>query len=208
MGPFNVCSLDPGVRTFQTVYSPDGSSYKIGHEDAGRLIRMNRHLSNLQSKINCCKKFKSKRKVRKLFKYRKAYFRLSSKIRNMVDELHKKTIAFLVSRFNTIIIPDTNIIKMVSRKFRNISKGTVKSMLMYFHYRFRERLLMKSKICNNLKVHVIGEEYTTKTCGRCGILNDKIGSKKEFKCNSCKIRNIFIKYITERAIFNEDGVAS
>ena len=211
---YNICSLDPGVRTFQTVYSPDGSSYKIGHQDAGRIIRMGYYLSELQSKIDICKNKSIKKEDKrednkqsyKLYRYQKAFHRLSDKIRNSIDEMHNKTINFLIQRYNTIIIPDTNLKNMVSKKTRKINKETVRTLLTYSHYRFRERLLMKAKITEGLKVCVLGEEYTTKTCGNCGELNEKVGSKKEFKCPKCKIcldrdingaRNILIKYITE-----------
>jgi len=214
---YNICSLDPGVRTFQTVYSPDGSSYKIGHQDAGRIIRMGHYLSKLQSKIDICKnnacKNDSKNDDKKdqpsyrLFRYQRAYHKLSDKIRNSIDELHNKTINFLIRRYNVIVIPDTNLKNMVSKKARKINKETVRKLLTFSHYRFRERLIMKSKIQKGLKVYTLGEEYTTKTCGKCGLLNNKVGSKKEFMCKQCGIcldrdlngaRNILIKYFTER----------
>ncbi|CAG8439319.1 5949_t:CDS:2 [Scutellospora calospora] len=50
------------------------------------------------------------------------------------------------------------------------------------------------------------EEYTSKTCGVCRIINDKLGSSKVFKCKDCGYvydrdfngaRNILLKYLTE-----------
>ena len=218
---FKICSLDPGIRTFQTVYSLDGSSYKIGHQDAGRIIRMSHYLSKLQSKIDICKNNQNKDKTAKsykLFRYQRAYDRLSDKIRNNIDELHCKSINFLVKKYNTIIIPDTNLKNMVSKKTRKLTKETVRKLLTFSHYRFRERLLMKSKIQDGLKVHVLGEEYTTKTCGKCGNLNNNVGSKKEFRCIKCGLcldrdvngaRNIMIKYFTEQKSYSKkNSVAS
>ena len=48
---------------------------------------------------------------------------------------------------------------------------------------FRLRLIAKAQY-HNAKVVVCGESYTSKTCGKCGALND-IGSSKNFECTEC-----------------------
>lgn len=64
---------------------------------------------------------------------------------------------------------------------------------------------------------IIGEEYTTKTCGNCGTLENNIGDKKEWSCKNCKVsfdrdingaRNIMLKYFTENASSLSDGTGS
>ena len=73
-------------------------------------------------------------------------------------------------------------------------------MLSLSHFRFREILTHQ---CNkfNVKLNIVDESFTTKTCSNCGVLND-IGRSKHYKCNSCKFEcdrdinasiNIFIK---------------
>ena len=192
-----ICSLDPGIRTFQTIYSPNGHVYKIGSSDVSRLMRLCYHLDKLQSKYNKAKKKKH---------YKRALYKARRRIRNIVDELHCKSINFLIKNFRYIIIPNTNLKSMTLKKNRKLNNKTVRNLLTLSHYRFRERLIMKSKIINGLKIIVLGEEYTSKTCGKCGELNE-IGSKKDWKCNKCKVhidrdingaRNIMIKYMTER----------
>ena len=90
-------------------------------------------------------------------------------------------------------------------RYRKINNNTVRTMLMLSHYSFKQKLQHK---CNeyNKKLIICTEEYTSKTCGRCGELNDTLGSSKTFKCPSCKLiidrdingsRNILIKYLTE-----------
>lgn len=53
-----------------------------------------------------------------------------------------------------------------------------------------------------LTITQVTEEYTSKTCGNCGELNEKLGSNKTFECQKCKIvidrdcngcRNILLK---------------
>ena len=76
-------------------------------------------------------------------------------------------------------------------------------MLLWSHYRFRQRLLNKSRE-HSCKVIVCDEAYTSKTCGECGILNGRLGGSKVFKCETCKAqfdrdangaRNILLRYL-------------
>jgi putative transposase len=56
--------------------------------------------------------------------------------------------------------------------------------LMWRHYKFREKLLHRSRrsLC---EVKIQNESYTSKTCGSCGELNQKLGSSDTFLCPSC-----------------------
>ena len=69
------------------------------------------------------------------------------------------------------------------------------------HYKFKERLRFKCSEYGSTMVDCT-EEYTSKTCTRCGILNNKLGSSEVFRCPHCKLeidrdingsRNIFLK---------------
>lgn len=182
----NQCSLDPGVRTFQTVYSPTpGLCYKIGHNDMKRIFRLCKHLDTMISQ-----------KVK-----RKAQMRLRSRIRNLVTELHCKTAKFLLSKFNEIILPSFNVSQMVKRSNRKIRSKTVRQMLCWRHYGFKQRLLMAAERIG-AKVYIRGEEYTSKTCTHCRNVKNNLGGAKMYKCSECKLvadrdccgaRNIFIK---------------
>ena len=56
----------------------------------------------------------------------------------------------------------------------------------------------------NSKILIITEEYTSKTCGNCGVLDNNLGCKNTFNCKSCNVaidrdtngaRNILLKYL-------------
>ena len=59
-------------------------------------------------------------------------------------------------------------------------------MLLWAHYRFRQRLLAKAQQYGK-NVVIVDEAFTTKTCTRCGVLNPNVGGKKTFTCNACHL---------------------
>lgn len=195
--PENKClcdsvALDPGVRTFQTFYSSNGIAGELGKDFIkNRIIKHRSKLDYLDS-IECYGKTK--------YNIRKRKFLLRTKIKNIVSNLHWKTADFLCKNFKTIIIPKFETRKMVKKYKRNISTTTVRNLLTLSHYKFLQKLTHKTKQYGTNLIHIT-EEYTSMTCGNCGILN-KIGSKKIYKCNICKItidrdinaaRNIMLK---------------
>ena len=181
------CSLDPGLRTFQTVYSK-GNCYKFGNNAI-------KEIKPLISRIENKKKFEGTKW------YKKYSSRLYEKMYNKISDLHWKTIKYLVKRFDNIIVGKLNTSGIV-KKEGNLCKKLRNLALQLQHYTFRERLKFKGKEYN-CNVIVQDEAYTSKTCGKCGELNRKLGSSKIFNCSRCKFkydrdlngaRNIMIKY--------------
>ena len=77
--------------------------------------------------------------------------------------------------------------------------------MVWSHYRFRQRLINKSREYPWCSVVITQEPFTTKTCGACGKLHHKLGSSKTFKCPQCNYtadrdanaaRNILIRHVT------------
>lgn len=193
------CALDPGVHTFITTYSPDGTSYKLGDEAACRLYRLQMHLDRILSDIDTCKKRgKSLRHKRGL---KRAAERLRARIKNLTADLHWKTAAFLCDRYATIVIPPFETQRMSRRAGRRLRKKSVRQMQVLPHYTFRQRLLHAASL-KGVAVLVMGEEYTSKTCGACGFIHRRLGGAREYRCPSCEVRydrdaggarNIFLK---------------
>lgn len=208
-----IISLDPGVRTFMTGYSPEGTIIEWGKGDVQRIYRLCHAHDKLQSKW-------SQKGVRHRRRYRlkKAARRIRKKIRNLVDELHKKLTKWLVSSYETVLLPKFETSEMVWRGKRRIGSKTARQMLMWSHYRFQQRLMNKTREYKNSRVIICDEAYTSKTCGRCGELHEKLGGNKTFRCPHCGIkmdrdmngaRNILLRYLTLRAAPHlKDGVGS
>ena len=74
--------------------------------------------------------------------------------------------------------------------------------LHYIFYKFKERLKHRCDLVNT-KLHIVDESFTSKTCTRCGSLNN-VGSSEVYECRVCELvidrdvngaRNIFIKNV-------------
>lgn len=183
--------MDPGVRTFQTFYSPEGLCGKIGEEYVIKRV------SPLLEKHDI---------MQSLGKNKKCSL-LRTKVRNVVDDLHRKTSKFLCETFQTIVVPpfETQDMVMIPKTTRRkITSKVARNMLTLSHYRFQQCLKHQANKYKRVVIHV-NESYTSKTCGCCGLINNNLGGSKTFKCKNCHLeidrdlhaaRNLCLKAMT------------
>ncbi|KAG2381876.1 hypothetical protein C9374_005668 [Naegleria lovaniensis] len=198
-----VVALDPGVRTFQTTFDLNGYSTKWGSGGAERIGRLCCAYDKLQSKW-------SQPEVRhcKRYKYKRAGRRIQQKIRNIVDDLHKKLCLWLCRNYQVILLPSFETQKMVKKLHRRINSKTARKMLTWSHYRFKQRLLHKAREYPWTHIYIVNEAYTSKTCSCCGHIHT-VGSSEVFRCPSCgsifdrdinAARNILLRFLTTHRI--------
>ena len=155
-----IVALDPGVRTFQTFFSPEMAGV-LGYHDFGRFVRLCRHLDNLVSRYSI-----EKNKKRR-YRMKRVADRMRWKIRELRDELHAKVCRFLVDNFDIILIPTFETQQMAKRERRKIRSKTVRSMLTWAHFKFKERLKTVA-FQYGKQVIEVDEAYTSKTCSWSG----------------------------------------
>ena len=181
-----ICALDPGVRTFQTLYDPDGVTISFGTNFSKIRNKLLRY-STLQSKIEKAKQNKNKTKQfkNKIRSYHKEKKYIYKKIHNIRSDLHHKLSHWLSTNYKEVLLPDFNTQQMVKKSTcRKINRKTVQSMLTWSHYSFK--MLLKYKMARTGgKLIICKEHYTSKTCSNCSQINTKLGSNKIFKCNAC-----------------------
>ncbi|NBP00488.1 MAG: transposase [Proteobacteria bacterium] len=195
----DIVALDPGVRTFQTCYSPSGKVTEWGNGDMKNVMRLLKAHDKLQSL--CTKVNHSKR-----YKLQKAMKRILKRVRNRIDDIHRKCIKWLLDNHGLILIPVFGVKKMASSKC--LQKGTRRALYAWSHFLFRQRLLDKAKSYQKARVLVVDESYTSRTCTRCGCVNSKYSSKS-FLCAKCGLdldrdingsRNVLLKFLTEQGL--------
>lgn len=130
-------------------------------------------------------------------------------------DMHYAACGFLWGQWDTVVIPTTSFGRMCRRfgrgnkRRRPFPSATARKAMNWAHYEFRQRL--KSSTWRRVGKRVIEttEEYTTKTCGLCGHINDHVGGSETFRCvnPACGItidrdvngaRNIGLLFMTKR----------
>ena len=134
----NIIALDPGIRTFCTGYDPAGRALEWGRGDIGRIYRLCYAYDKLQSKWSQAGVRHSKR-----YRYKKAGLKIHRRIRNLVDDLHKKLSSWLCKHYDNILLPEFETQQMTAIPRRKINSKTARAMLTWSHYRFQQRLLIK-----------------------------------------------------------------
>ncbi len=169
-GAMRVVALDPGVRDFLTYFSETGFGW-LGTQAINRIQRLCVHLDRLLSRIATCTLRRKKRTMRR------AANQIRKRIRCLVKELHCKTVHFLVSNFDVILLPSFDTSQMVLRNRRRIRKKSVRQMLTLSHYKFKKRLLDKAAALGK-HVIIVNEAYTSKTVSWTGEEKKNIGGSK------------------------------
>ena len=125
-------ALDPGVRTFLTGFA-EGGAFKIGQGDFARIARMGVHMDNLVSKI-------AKANGGQKQRLKKALSRMKFKVWDLIDELHFKSINYLLANYDIILLPTFETSEMTAKSNRKIRSKTVRAMLSFSFFKFGQRL--------------------------------------------------------------------
>lgn len=173
----NTISLDPGVRTFMTGYDMNGNIWEWGVKDINKIFRLARRIDKLQTRIDLSTTCSRLRKSLKT-----VFHREHLKIKDYIEEMHNKCAKWLCENYKNILIPEFNVSEMILKGKRKLRSETVRKMVTWSHYAFRQCLITKSKLYSNCLVIPVHEGYTTKTCV-CGNIHNSLGGNKVYKCN-------------------------
>ena len=169
------CGIDMGIRTFATIYSPN-QVIEVGKEIVGDIDKYNDRIDG----INENKQIMSKEK------YDRFIYKYGSKMRNRVDDMHKKLSVFLCKKFETINLEKVSIKSMVSNLSSNLVDKTKRRLSALSIYKFYDRInIIKDKYGS--KVNMINCYRTSKNCHSCGNTKENLGSSKIYRCDKCKI---------------------
>lgn len=215
-----VIALDPGIRTFVTGYDPGACQViEWGKDDIKRIGRLCWSYDKLFSKAysknpNTANKRGELIRAKCRYRMKKALGRLRCRIRNLVDEMHRKLAKWLCENYDIILFPHFNSRQMVKKVNRKIHSKTARAMMTWSHCRFENYLRSKAQLyrgSSESKTSVISmvnvnESFTSKTCGQCGRLKEDLGGSKNFKCRYCGLemdrdfngaRNIWLRCISK-----------
>jgi IS605 OrfB family transposase len=183
------CGIDPGLRTFQTIYDNVGKVTEI-------CTNYQKVIEPLLRRIDVAN---TKPVTRGLKRYKT---RLYARIKNLTNDLHFKAANYIVRNYETVLIGNMSTRGIVQGNvLTDMNKRLLTSMS---HYTFRMRLLAKCQQyeCRFIEVN---EAYTSKMCGQCRMIKQDLGAAKTYNCVACgytadrdanAARNIYIKGLT------------
>jgi putative transposase len=170
------CGIDLGVRTFATIYSGDRVRV-IGNHILSTIDRYNAKIADLHSALDVGAITKAK--------YKKVRERNYEKMRNRIDDMHKKTAVYLCKQFDVINIGKVSIQSMTSNLTGNIGSITKRRLLVLSFYKFYQ-ILRYIGIKYGTKINEVNEYMTSKKCHRCGNIKKDLGANKIYACNNKK----------------------
>lgn len=177
-------ALDPGIRTFLTGLGSDGRIHEIGKDwhlnkkIRDRISKMDRGESIRLEGLRGDERYTALKAKRSVGLHRR-------KLHHLIDDLHKKSAKFLTDNYDVIVLPKLRVKSLLRRSGTTGSLGskTNRHINVLSHGKFHEYLSWRCMILGKIVIDQ-NEAYTTKTCYKCGIINE-IGSSKRYKCEVC-----------------------
>ncbi|GAA6617083.1 zinc ribbon domain-containing protein [Scytonema sp. NUACC26] len=129
--------------------------------------------------------------------------RVRTHLKNLRSEAHKQVASHLARNYDVIYLPTFETSQMVSqrvggvppleatgepvrvvKKKRKLKSKSARAMMTWAFYDFSQTL---QHLCNRYGSRLVRvtEEYTSKTCTKCGHVHHKLGGNKKFKCPNC-----------------------
>jgi putative transposase len=171
------CGIDMGIRTFATVYSTDKTE-EIGTNLISKIDKYNKKIDKIKSDKD--------NNILTEIKYKKILNKYGNRMKNRIDDLHKKISVYLCENYENIFLGKISIQNIISNDKSNLSDTNKRRMQVLSFYKFRERIIIISKKYKS-NVKLINEYMTSKTCHNCENIYKNLGSKKIYKCEKCKI---------------------
>ena len=184
-----ICGVDPGGRTFMTVYDPTRQAiFECGSSDDKMSImdKLHRAIDQTQERHKCANK---RNKLQAAEDLRRHLLKLHKKLRNKVKGVHVEAASILVNKYALVSLGKIGVSSIVKKKDvknkdRKIGNKSVRDLVTWSHYKFRKRLQDRAN-GTPCKIVIQDESYTSKTCGICSVQNHKLEAKEIFKCASC-----------------------
>ncbi len=159
-------AIDQGLKPFMACRSND-ELISIGTNTSKMIKQYLLRIDNINNANNLTKQQKRK-------KERKYYL----KLKNKMDEIHWKSIKYIISNYKYVIIGDLSMKDASNKKTSSINKENKRIGLMMKFSEFRKRLEYKCLI-NNIKIEIIDEAYTSKVCSTCGNCKKELKGEKK-----------------------------
>jgi IS605 OrfB family transposase len=177
-----VLGIDPGVRTFQTVYDNTTDTvveYGAGHE-TDFVTKLKAKHFKLRSRRDKTNSTQSRDELTR------AINKIEVKINNMVHHLHREFVSDCVKSSKHIALGNLGVKSVVSRaKRRQLAKYNKTKLHTLSHYKCK-KMLQNRVMGTDTTLYLVDEKYTSKMCSECKAMNDP-GHSKTYACGKCGV---------------------
>jgi hypothetical protein len=186
--PHALVSIDPGVKTFATVYLFEtNETIELGTKDAlGR--DFNKVMHALQRDVDAATALARRTKgTREGAERALAAARAHKRLHDYVAEMHHRVIKKLLSIATLILLPNFESQSMAMKQqpggaARCINKAVSRDLMCLSHYKFKQRLMSAVRYHPGVRVIDCSEEWTSRTCSQCARIHPTLGGNRWFQC--------------------------
>ena len=203
-----ILATDPGVRVFQTWYSPTSGEHgelNVGFqaEIEKRVHRLDELHSRVANRYDVVfddrgkmlsRKGKSPPPNRTARQHYEATRTLAKKLARerrrhvgWVESAHYDAANFALANHDIVIQPWLHSAELTQKSKRVIKSKVARKMLTMSHFKYRQRLQWAATRYPGRHVLVTEEPGTSKTCTLCGFWHSGLGSSETFTCPQCDL---------------------
>ena len=192
-----VVATDPGVRSFQTWYSPTSGRYGELFVDGRDALEARCRAIDARTSLvaqrgeRYAEVARDRRRRQRQGTFRRMKRKLAKERRRLtrwMEAGHYAAANHLLRSHELVIAPTLRVAEMVPKDGRVFGCKTARAMLTWSHGRFERRL--EAAAYRHPGRHVIvdsGEPGTSKTCTNCGHWNAGLGASRIFECAVCGV---------------------
>jgi putative transposase len=193
--PTAICGVDPGARTFLTVFDETNKeAYKLGDDSERRILkplvtkakRLGDESSNAATQASRAELGARRRRNYELERDHKslAAQRVWRRVRDKVTGIHNAIVRHFAETYAFVAIGNLSY-GVVERRDKGMPKKSKDDLYIWRLYQFKVKLLHRFGGLEQREVVIQDERYTSKTCGLCDNVKRDLGAAKRYLCDKC-----------------------
>jgi putative transposase len=193
--PIAICGVDPGARTFLTVFDEmNQEAYKFGDEPERRILksltnrakRLGDESSRAATQASRAELGERRRRNYELERDHKslAAQRVWRRVRDKVTGIHNAIVRHFAETYAFVAIRNLSY-GVVERRNKGMPKTSKDDLHVWRLYHFKTKLIHRFSRFDEQEVVIQDERYTSKTCCLCDNVKRDLGALKRYLCNNC-----------------------
>jgi transposase len=180
--PTAVCGVDPGARTFLTVFDETNKeAYKLGDQSEMRILKpLVNKAKRLGDESSNAATQASRTELERDHKSLAAQ-KIWRRVRDKVTGIHNAIIRHFAETYAFVAIGNLSY-RVVEKDMPKKSKD---DLYVWRLYEFKTKLLHRFGGLDQREVVIQDERYTSKTCGLCDNVKHDLGAAKRYICDIC-----------------------